>query len=625
MAQLLSNINFDVKAKLNKVIISWDKYSNDAEYLVIKKKMGKPFGQSDGIQVYEGKDTIVEDVDIKNGVLYYYRLFILYDPLDKFQYISDNRCVARIITLNDKEWTNYGKHLYEQTPRDVRYNDSMLEQPLKRFLDILSFPFNKIETFSNLMIEQIDIESCDEKYLPYHAKWINCLYDERFGSDINRLILKTMNEAEPYIGTKTGLTYILQRIFKAEVEITQEKRGVGYEHNIRLFFDDDNKWLSNMEASDSIMKIIVNYCALRTKFSMVSNLVSSDEYDRGLMSDYFFYDNIMENTPESYVIKEDDILKDFLDCTNENIFEVYTKGTDNSQTDKFIGIFEDEDLHIRFDATKENVYENNIIDAYIKLISDIFLDNIQQSNNTNVDLEKYLKIVNDELFSPKIIETLFDIYNRTKKNDANIIIDKIINDDRLTKIINDALSERNADIYDDIRVLSEQEYGLTNDVESLTTNTFMTNAFMGPEKVVHNLDGYIDIPHNVDIDKYYLNKNDEFIQMIDNVPDADISEKLGKYFDAYLDVIKKPNNISADGYNKQVSDDVNSPKIIETLSDIYNRTNTDLDDAIFKLELAEVVSKNRIDDEETKVIRTRPLGLTNSDALTNISFYTNDI
>ena len=110
----------------------------------------------------------------------------------------------------------------------MRYRDATLKnqnKPLWRFMNLFCYPFNKLNVFADTMLSQVDIDTCDEVYLPYHAKWLGQFYDERFGADINRLILKTVYEAEPYIGTETGLKYILQRVFKAEVEMESRDTG----------------------------------------------------------------------------------------------------------------------------------------------------------------------------------------------------------------------------------------------------------------------------------------------------------------------------------------------------------------------------------------------------------------
>lgn len=294
----LSNVNFSLTSLTGYIKLAWDSYSDIARYVLVKKKISVPMNQYDGNRIYIGTEFEYIDKDVKNGEVYYYRLFILYDESDDDSYISDSRCILKTMAFT-QDMSVYGKRLYESVPENVRLQDANLRdanqkdqnKPLKRFFETVAYPFDKIDTNAKAMLQQIDMETCDEQYLPYHAKWLGQFYDEKFGSDINRLMLITMNDAEPYLGTVTGLKYVLQRIFKVDIEVKVE----GAVTIIYLFLDDENPWLSDPKTELSIRKIIVNFCALRTNYSIKESLISDDKYDRaGQVNDPYMFGKINE-------------------------------------------------------------------------------------------------------------------------------------------------------------------------------------------------------------------------------------------------------------------------------------------------------------------------------------------
>lgn len=345
----ISDMKFSLTVYSDGVSLQWEKFSDDARYVLVRKKISNPTSMFDGNRVYIGTETSYEDYKVVNGEIYYYRLFVLPDPNDDFANLTDNQLSLRVIALQFSEGEDYSEYLYGSLPKNVRYSDATLKgqnKPLQRFIRLFCYPFNKLNVYTDSMLNQIDVDTCDEIYLPYHAKWLGRFYDERFGSDINRLLLKTLEEAEPYIGTKMGLEYILQRVFKAEVEIseritnscfTNDSKGLLSNtlmtngcicvESIKLYFDDDNAWLTTDVAS-SILRLIVEYCPIRLGLEIISSLVSYETYDRQRMEDDYLHDCIIEVINDRVVRPFEDELYDSLDLGGFDVNEHY-KGFGN--------------------------------------------------------------------------------------------------------------------------------------------------------------------------------------------------------------------------------------------------------------------------------------------------------
>ena len=194
-------------------------------------------------------------------------------------------------------------------------------------MSLLSFPFDKIDTFSEVMVNQLDIDNCDEAFLQYHAKWKSILYNENFGTDINRLLIKTMGEIEPYAGTKVGLTYLLQRIFKSNVKI--EIVDAVAITLVNIYIDASSEWLLNYEKD--INKIIRGFLALRTKYKLIVNMVYNEVYD-GVEENEFDYARLIDNVQEFYN-KGTYRTNSFNNILNSNFYTYFTR--DNHVKENF--------------------------------------------------------------------------------------------------------------------------------------------------------------------------------------------------------------------------------------------------------------------------------------------------
>lgn len=653
--ETISNMKISHTVLMDRIHIKWEKYKNldNVRYILVRKKASKPFfNQSDGITIYDGKALECDDLNIKNGSLYYYRLFIFPDP-DDTKYISDSKCIFRCIAINANEWTNYGDYIYINIPRDVRFQDSQINlkdpqknYPLKRFFNLCAYAFNKINVYDDLEIEQIDIENCDEAYLPYHAKWMNCLYDERFGADINRLILKTMEEAEPYMGTMVGLKYILQRIFKADVEISSKESrscvtnsGALISCNlytnmqtlsasvisIRLYFDNNNQWLSNMQTTDSIMKIILNYCALRTRFDMVFNVVMVEEYDRSKMVDYYLHDTIYEKINDEYIgiistdhrtTNGDGLISDTLATTSAKIKDdVYEVLKDNiTELETYSGL----DFIRHCFANGDG------------LISDTLVTN----NDGRRVIEENADVVSigdAEVLKSQFCDDKLEVVSYLPYTESY--------ESEIEDYVVDAVSEVSIDNYNgvvEMQVDADHPFNIfesTTNGSSLIANDFKTNANNSNREYNHDFvqsqmaDEYGFVPkddyqqesivnlesYENEIEDYLLDKRaDEFTEIskfMDMGTTNSANAKLARSFLTNVRRSRSETLVEKFMYN---SDEM-----------LFGTQYDDLMDSISKQQEAEVVG-DYVDDMVTSCIRIRPVSLTCSECVIGKTLFTTD-
>lgn len=492
----ISDVNFSLTTHLDRIELSWRQYSEEATYVLVKKKLSNPFGMYDGNRIYVGKALKYFDFDIFNGEIYYYRLFVLPDPNDEWLCLSDSKCSLRVIALNENDMINYGKYLYERTPKNVRYCDANLKNqnlPLKRFMNLISYPFNMIDTYSDTMLNQLDIENCDAMFLPYHAKWANLFYDERLGSDINRNLIKTMQEAEPFIGTEAGLTYILQRVFKANAEFETRILSGCFTNNdtslisnnlmtnscvsitsLRLYFDDNNAWLSNMQTTDTIMKILMEYCPIRTSFEMIINLITTETYDVEYMrrSDNYLHDYIIEVIPDQTVLNALDKLFD-----NITLNEIENAENHNINDNSYLDTI--------YELLKQDFYEETIADKFVDKVIEIceshYINSFGLDADWYFDISKIDGVDIYELlnkssikYSDFISENIQFIYDRLKLSDYEYINSLTEDELSLIKDYQDELMEVDTDVIKEILMLVRD--GMTNDAYSLLSNSLFTNV-----------------------------------------------------------------------------------------------------------------------------------------------------
>ena len=284
-------VSMQILSEKGHIDITWTEFERHSEFLrfdIVRKKASVPAHYFDGKVVYSGTDTEFSDTDIKNGVIYYYRLFVVIREGENYNtdYLTDARCIVKTIAFGSNI-LSYGDRLYTTLPDQVLEDDKRQEKeyPLRRFFRLLFTEFDKLEVINDTILDQLDVEICDEAILPLHARWLGLEYDYNFDVATNRLLLGTWREIQPYQGTETGVRYFLQKVFKSEVKITVDKKV-----NIviiTLTIDDSRYWMIN--SVDKINKMIKAFLALRTKYDLTIKLGPIEEnFDHDRFDEYTF-------------------------------------------------------------------------------------------------------------------------------------------------------------------------------------------------------------------------------------------------------------------------------------------------------------------------------------------------
>ena len=646
----ISDMKFSLTVYSDGVSLQWEKFSDDARYVLVRKKISNPTSMFDGNRVYIGTETSYEDYKVVNGEIYYYRLFVLPDPNDDFANLTDNQLSLRVIALQFSEGEDYSEYLYGSLPKNVRYSDATLKgqnKPLQRFIRLFCYPFNKLNVYTDSMLNQIDVDTCDEIYLPYHAKWLGRFYDERFGSDINRLLLKTLEEAEPYIGTKMGLEYILQRVFKAEVEIseritnscfTNDSKGLLSNtlmtngcicvESIKLYFDDDNAWLTTDVAS-SILRLIVEYCPIRLGLEIISSLVSYETYDRQRMEDDYLHDCIIEVINDGVVRPFEDELYDSLDLGGFDVNEHY-KGFGNislypNSSDPTFGTTTGNCLISKDLFTCPTRYNTNMLGSVgienltngsgrlcqeLKTVSmgyNCDSNTMESSSLTNRDKELLSSglLTNAQFedrsvisYGDKFITTDYLEYDGVSEDKFSIeIITE--SEQEFQKAFEDELESIGKDAHNEVLMLVR--FGMTNEAFSLLSNSMLTNV-RGRRNDIETISGLYS-KTNSNATSNNMNTN-----------------SLYTSFD-YKDVIVDKDNLEYSGANEE-SD---SLQILQGNSEILSLTNSvglisnnlilgigsDADETLDKSFDEEFIDTQKTTNEETSDMLSK-VGMTNS-------------
>lgn len=295
------NLNIDMSALSMRggVKVSWkcDELPKDfVRFDVVRKKASMPTHYFDGKLMYSGTSYQFTDEDIKSGLIYYYRLFVVVGEAVNYntEFITDSRCVTKSMAFA-LDMKSYGEKLYRTLPDQVLADDvaQNANLPLLRLFKLLMTEFDKLDVMQNAILDQLDVETCDEAFLPYHAKWIGLEYDRNFDVETNRLLLETWKEVEPYQGTELGLRYLLQRAFKSEAKVTVDEFVSIVV--ITVSIDESRYWMINHV--DKINKLIRKFLALRTKYDLTIRLGSIKEaYDWARFEEWYF--DVVRCNPE---------------------------------------------------------------------------------------------------------------------------------------------------------------------------------------------------------------------------------------------------------------------------------------------------------------------------------------
>jgi phage tail-like protein len=228
------NPNIVCKNTVDGLEISWDDLSSVQgfkKYHLLRKRYDYSTLATDGDIVYSGTDNSIKDIDIENGVSYYYTLWLVVtrtfgeELVD--DYLTNNRFRKNIIVhkLGDS-----ADKMYNSLPgvylREDKKLPSEIPLPLYRYMQLIGYQFDKVENLVNLILDNIDIDVCDERFLPVIAKWLGVTYDWSLSVTDNRILIKLMIENYSRKGTYDGLLTLVQKISKSRVEILVDKTPV---------------------------------------------------------------------------------------------------------------------------------------------------------------------------------------------------------------------------------------------------------------------------------------------------------------------------------------------------------------------------------------------------------------
>lgn len=455
-----TNLKVAVSILSNKghIDVTWNETDRHPKFLrfdLVRKKASIPAHYFDGKLVYSGTENTFSDTNIKNGTIYYYRLFVVVNDGENYNtdYLTDSRCIVKAMAFASNI-VSYGDRLYKTLPDQVLADDLKLNQnlPLKRFFQLLFTEFDKLEVFNNKILDQLDIETCDESILPLHARWIGLEYDQNFGVEINRLLLSTWKEIQPYQGTETGVRYLLQKVFNSEVEITVTELV-----EITVIASDINNigyWMINH--IDKINKLIKRFLALRTKWDLTIRLGPIyEDFDHDRIEEWYF--DTLWYLPEEEWYQP----KDSCTCSEEfllshSLFFADCKG--NRIKDDLFDI-----LHMLPEYEVYSLDRPCLLSSSLHKLSEslYFAKRIRDCDELFDRIfteyaERYTRLQKDEYAFDSISETFCEHYDKTSTTNHNCYL------------LSDSLcfasgAENPADDYeyiDNVTVTDEDEYNL---------------------------------------------------------------------------------------------------------------------------------------------------------------------
>lgn len=300
--------------------ISWNDLSyltGFTKYILLRKQYDYPNFIDDGEVILDGVNTTVVDMNAEAGKSYYYVLYcVTHDSVNNVNsYLTNNLCRFNKLVTKIGENTD---RMYDSLPglyiiEDKKIN-SDIPQPLYRFMKIMGFQFDKVEQLINHILNNIDIDSCDEIFLPTLAKWLGITYDWSLPITDNRILTKLMVENYGIKGTYDGLLSLLQNISKAKVVITMDKtktlRTATTEEianrrriNVIVTIPDGNEsWF--LSRKDKVTKIISKNVPSRNSsyINLLIDVGSFIEKYEKIISSYYSNINISEKFTDGYLI-----------------------------------------------------------------------------------------------------------------------------------------------------------------------------------------------------------------------------------------------------------------------------------------------------------------------------------
>lgn len=225
--------HFTHKNTIDGIELSWDDVSSEIPNFLRYRLMRKRYDYSnttrDGVILIDGPETFIKDTEAENGFSYYYTIFIVVDEIasngEHYENFLTNYTFKKNVTIH--KMNKSGQVIYNDMPQLYRTEDQKIESdimlPLLRYLSLMGYQFDKIDNLIELVLDNIDIETCDERFLPILAKFLGVDYDWSLTVSDNRTLIKTMIANYNRKGTRDGLVFLLQTISNTNCDVTVDK------------------------------------------------------------------------------------------------------------------------------------------------------------------------------------------------------------------------------------------------------------------------------------------------------------------------------------------------------------------------------------------------------------------
>ena len=281
------------------------------------------------------------------------------------------------------------------------YNQT-LDLPLYRYLCLIGYQYDKVENLISLILDNIDIDTCEDKFLPYLAKWLGVEYDWSISVTDNRVLIKMMIENYLRKGTYDGLKTLIQSISKSKVDIIVNKdltpshasmSAVNARRTIQveIYLDSESdSWVGSRQ--EKVLKVVSQNVPKKNAYT-VRVVVLIDFWDTYTkkVSDRKSKDKLVWKTSDNFTGATDNdsfdniVDKLFVDKCKSGIDEENVPTTINYDV-----IYEPYGKKIKDDNSSTSVLGKFYFDDYTIQVEDSLYDKIDDSGNTDVYLRRDL-------------------------------------------------------------------------------------------------------------------------------------------------------------------------------------------------------------------------------------------
>lgn len=395
--------------------ISWDDISNLTSfkrYLLLRKRYDYPLTTEDGDIVYEGTDTKVKDTTAENGLSYYYVLYVVVDRTigsEAFEDYLTSIFFKKVVIVHRLDES--ARKMYNGLPQLYRTRDILAKEdykqlqdlPLYRYLCLIGYQFDKIENLIDLVLDNIDIDTCDDKFLPYIARWLGVEYDWSISVTDNRVLIKMMIENYSRKGTYGGLQTLIQSISKSKVEIVVNKEKTPVDASqtavnqrrtiqVEIYLEaDSDSWVGTKQ--EKVLKVVSQNVPKKNAYT-VRVVVLIDFWDTYTKNpkDPNSHDAVKWNSGNENNFKKpnDNILlagNSIKIKTNDS--DVYSEVNDDTETLIIVGYSTLLDKYDKVNRLNDNADVTSILDKYfyddatMEIDEEVF-DLISDDANTDV-------------------------------------------------------------------------------------------------------------------------------------------------------------------------------------------------------------------------------------------------